>query len=179
MAVGVRRAPMGDPLRAYLHRVWGEVHARTGRPFDEEAIDRYPDGWVYDSALPCQALLTMRKISPAQEYRLFGALQTAFYRDAQDLTDPDIYPAILDDFHVIQDHFLKLMHQPETVDAVAEDFRRTRRLGAQSLPCLFVGDGESVTMVARGFQKARMFRKTLDALFPQLKRTPVSSSTSG
>lgn len=164
---------MGDQLRAYLHGVWGQVHERTGRPFDKDAIDRYAEGWIYDTSMPCQALIAMRKMSPPQEFPFFGALQTAFYRDAQDLTDPDVYPPILDNFKVIQDHFLKLMHAPETAEEVAADFRRTRAMGARGLPCLFVSDGDSVTMVARGFQKARMIRNTLDVLFPQLKRSPA------
>ena len=163
------QAPSGAPLRTYLHRVWEEVQARTGRPFDFEALDRRPDDWAYDTSLPCQALLVMRRMLPAKELAFFRALQTAFYEQGQDVTDPEIYPPILNHFTVIQDRFLKLLHAPETREAVAEDFRRTRRMGVEGLPGLLVGDGDSVTMVGRGFQKARSIRRTLDTLFPQLK----------
>lgn len=43
-------------------------------------------------------------------------------------------------------------------------------MGVEGLPGLFVSDGDSAIMVARGFQKAGKVRKTLDALFPPLKR---------
>ena len=47
-------------------------------------------GWVYDTELPCSAVVTVRNLNEKATLPFFARLQRAFYAERVDITDPSV-----------------------------------------------------------------------------------------
>jgi putative protein-disulfide isomerase len=171
---GLRPGPAAEVLDDRLHRFlqhhWEEIGERTGQPFDLTGLDR--DNWTYDTMVPDMAAVTMRELSPDAALPFFARLQRAFYAEAADVTDPDVYPQLLEGFNVDADRFIDALASLEMQQATHGDFAKARALGADGFPTTFLRTGDDIHLVARGYAPYETLEPALTAFledrFPEM-----------
>jgi putative protein-disulfide isomerase len=171
---GLRPGPAAEVLDDRLHRFlqhhWEEIGERTGQPFDLTGLDR--DNWTYDTMVPDMAAVTMRELSPDAALPFFARLQRAFYAEAVDVTDPDVYPQLLEGFNVDADRFIDALASLEMQQATHGDFAKARALGADGFPTTFLRTGDDIHLVARGYAPYETLEPALTAFledrFPEM-----------
>ncbi|MDJ0952929.1 MAG: DsbA family protein [Acidimicrobiia bacterium] len=151
--------PLDDRLRSLLSEHWSQVAATTGQPFDHSFLDR--TGWVYDTELPAIAVTTMRELAPQETLRFFTVLQGAFYRDGVDITEPAEYPALIADFPVDPDDFMRTLTSDGGRTRAWEDFATARELGALGFPTVLLRSDESIQVLSRGYAALDHFENQL------------------
>ncbi len=156
---GPSAEPLDDDLRGFLAHHWEQVEEASGQPFDTGGLDR--DGWVYDTELPCSAVVTMRTLNEKATLPFFARLQRSFYADRVDITDPGAYPALLEGFDVDAERFLELLGSEEIKQETWDDFEYARKMSATGFPTLVVRDGEQFSVATRGFLPYERLEPTL------------------
>lgn len=141
---------LDDRLRGYLGHHWRQVQAQSGQPFDFSFLDR-SDGWLYDTETADTAVVTMRELNPDEALRFFVTVQRAFYADGVDVTDPAIYPSLLDGFAVDPDVFMSAFRSGEMKARTWADFDEARHLGVSGFPTLLLDEGEQMVVAAPGY----------------------------
>ena len=155
---GLRPGPHAQPLdpemAAYLTGAWAKVEEATGQPFDPTWLAKRLEGppWKFDSELPAIAVTVMRRHSPENALRFFYDLQLAFYARGTDLTEPKVYPPLLDGYPVAADRFEAELLSPEAQRAAWDDFQEARNMGVFGFPSLFIRQNGQLATVARGYQ---------------------------
>ena len=139
-----------DNLRSYLIHHWDQVGAASGQPFNEKALAT--DGWVYDTEYPARSVVTMRSLSPENEFEWFKRLQRAFYSEAIDITDDAVYPGLLAGFPVEVDDFLAQLDEEKSRLSAWEDFEEARSLQATGFPTLLLRTGTDMATITRGYR---------------------------
>lgn len=175
---GLRPGPaaetMTDEMAAFLGHHWREVSARSGQPFNHELLKRR--GWLYDTEVPCRAVVTMRQLHPGLEWKLFKRLQHAFYAEGIIVSDADVYDTLIREFEVDADEFLQAFRSEESVAATWADFARSRRWGITGFPSLILKTGETGHLIAQGYAKADRIDATLSSLLETTAATGAGSS---
>ena len=82
------QAPMDERAKSVVREHWDHVHEATGQPFDYEFFNR--EGFSYTTEPPSRAVVAARRLDEDSAIRFFAHLQAAFYRDNQDVTDPEV-----------------------------------------------------------------------------------------
>ncbi len=154
---GLRPGPdadvLDDRLESFLAHHWHQVEEASDQPFDDEFLKRR-DGWRYDTEMPAIAVVTMRSLDEKAVLPFHSRLQRAFYAEGIDITDPDNYPALLEDYTVDHEEFMSRLQTSEMRELAWADFAEARSLGVAGFPSLLVFDGEQYGVVTRGFQPA-------------------------
>ena len=149
---GLRPGDRAEPLnrvRAMLEHHWAQVGAASGQPFDVRALDR--TDWMYDTLVPDTAVVTMRSRAPDETLRFLSAVQRAFYADVVDVTDPDVYRVLVDDFPVDPDVFVAAIRSPEMQAVAEQDFRAAQWIGVTGFPTLLLRDGATTIPLSLGY----------------------------
>ena len=78
---GLRPGPaaqiVDDEWAQYLRGAWTSVAQASGQPFDFARLEQR--GWLYDTELPCIAIVAMREQAPERARAFTARLQRAFY----------------------------------------------------------------------------------------------------
>ncbi len=151
---GLRPGPnaeeLDDRLQEVLAHHWHQVESASGQPFDHAFLDRR-DGWRYDTELPAIATVTMRSLDEKSTLDFHTRLQRAFYAEGVDITDPAVYPELLDGFAVDPDTFIERFDSEEMRTAAWSDFSEARAMGVAGFPTLLVAEGDRLGIVTRGY----------------------------
>jgi len=154
---GLRPGPEAEVLDDRLERVltdhWDQVAEASGQPFDDKFLGRR-DGWRYNTELPATAVVAMRSLDEQATLAFHTRLQRAFYAESVDITDPGVYPALLEGFAVDPEEFAQRLDSEEMRGRAWADFAEARSLGVTGFPALLVSDGESHGVVTKGFAPA-------------------------
>ena len=152
-----------DELRSYLTATWKRVEEISGQPFKHDALERLVrDGWVYDTALACEAVIALRSAQLEHTKTLFSAIQRAFYANGQDVTRPDVLEAIQRDLDLPPPTEVDLTPPP----SLGDDMAVARRLGARGFPVLFLAVPDAGTLfeyvpLATGYTSAAQIKRRL------------------
>jgi putative protein-disulfide isomerase len=128
---------------------WEQVAAASGQPFDLAALDR--TDWMYDTLVPDTAVVTMRSMAPHETLRFFSTVQRAFYAEAVDVTDRDVYADLVADFPVDPESFAAGIRSSEMLVAAEQDFRESQWLGVTGFPTLLLRDGTTTVPMSLGY----------------------------
>lgn len=162
---GPAAQPLDDSLRTTLLHHWEAVGERTGQPFDPSGLDR--DHWTYDTLVPDTAVVLMRQRNPDAVLPFFERLQSAFYAEGVDITDPAVYPALVTGFDVDPDAFVVGLTSDPALEAAYTDFGKARGLGANGFPSLFLRADDEIFLVSRGYAPADMLERALRAFIEE------------
>ncbi len=128
------KEPMTPELKASIRGHWEHVQERSGQPFDFSFFDR--QGFVYDTAPACKAVVSVRTIAGALTLSYFKSVQKAFYADGEDVTDVKTLARLAADAGAGREAFLATFHSPEIDQATAQDFLAGPRVGVTGYPTL-------------------------------------------
>ena len=151
----------------YIKQALGDVEKITGVQFGEAFLALGAEGsYVYDSEPPSRAITAFRQLTqdPARAVAFAHAVQTALFRDGQDLNDPSTYNARLAPFGVDVVEFQRRFAAPETARATQQEFAAVARIGVQGFPTAVLRLGEQGYVLARGYQPYEQLRQGLEQL---------------
>ena len=155
-------APMTAAGRSEILHHWHEVHARTGQPFRFE--NALPEGFVYDTEPASRAVVSIGSIDPALIFPLFKAIQSAFYAEGRDVTQPDVLAALAATLGVVDAHnFLSVFDSDAARSKTRAHFRQARQAGVRGFPALILQRDAQLKTVSNGCQPLETVRAAIDA----------------
>jgi len=143
------REPMSTAFRTMLREHWNHVAVASGVPFSQAVLDD-PE-FVYDTEPACRAVVTARKIFPAQAFALMKAIQLAFFRDGRDATSADVLSDLAAGQGFDPVVFRALFDSEAMQRDTRADFAATQSLGVSGFPTLALSRGEELYLVTSGF----------------------------
>ena len=161
--------PISDTWE-HLEQSLSEVEKVTGAQFGAAFRTLGEAGdYRYDSEPPSRAIATFRQITqdPARAVAFAHAVQTALFRDGQDLNDPTTYNALLLPVGVDVVEFQRRFAAPETARAIQQEFAAVERIGVQGFPTAVLRLGEQGYVLARGYQPYEQLRQGLEQLLQE------------
>ena len=163
LALGALREdtePLRDAQKAYLREAWTQVEAASGRPFAFDLLERHD--LVYDTRPASRAVAAVRSAAPARALAYLGAVQTAFYRDARDVTRADVLAAIAAEEQLEPAVVEAALDDPAGAAALAQENAEVARLGVGGYPTVLALTRPKPRLVAHGFQPAEAIAAALD-----------------
>lgn len=152
---GLRPGPDAQPsarLVPFLKGEWSRIEEYTGQPFDHRLLDR--TDWLYDTEPACRAVAVMRTLDEPKAWPLFKRIQRAFYAEGVLVTDPRLYPPLLQDVGADPDWFLEAYTSKEFEGAAWADFSLARRWGVTSFPTVIARVGDQGYLLTVGYAAA-------------------------
>ena len=169
MVKGEDVEPISDNWE-YLEQSLAEVEKVTGVEFGAafKALGAAGE-YRYDSEPPSRAIAAFRHLTqdPARAVAFAQGVQTALFRDGQDLNNPTTYNALLAPFGVDLVAFQQRFATPEAVRATQQEFAAVARIGIEGFPTAVVRIGEQGYVLARGFQPYEQLRAGLEQLLSE------------
>lgn len=136
--------------KAYIRDAWTRVGAASGQPFDFAFFDR--EGFVYDTEPACRAVVTMRRLAPANALGFMAAVSRAFYGSNRDVTQADELAALAGEHGVDREAFATELLSPDTRNETFRDFLTAQQMGVQGFPTLLAGAGGGYAVVTNGYR---------------------------
>lgn len=156
------RHPMSDGDRAKLQGHWAQVASASGQPFDTALIAR--GGFVYDSKPAARAVVTAQSLQPGQGFAFMGAVQSAFYAQARDVTDDEVLADIAEEHGHDRANFAAALASLEARQETIHHFQAALRMGVRGFPTVIAarpdGAGEAITT---GYADQAELRARLEA----------------
>ena len=141
--------PLLNEEKERLAVSWHLVQERTGLPFDYSFFLR--QNFVYDTEPACRTLLAVRHLRPVLVLEVLRALHSAFYAEGRDIADPEELIRITGMFGIPENLFLTLYEAEEIKRQTEEEFQFAERIGATSLPSLYLQEAYGPELIARGY----------------------------
>jgi len=155
--------PMDQPMKNDIQGHWLQVHDRTGQKFNTSFFDR--DGFVYDTAPACRAVVAVRRARPGSELEFLRVLHEAFYRYDIDLTSGPELMQIAIDFGFTKEQFAENFSGDVCSDELASDFNLTLQNGIRAFPALLGGSSNDRFMaLTHGYKSFEELQPSLDRL---------------
>lgn len=152
--------PMTAAARTEILHHWQQVQARTGQPFRfEHAL---PDGFVYDTEPAARAVVAAGGLDPAYSFPLFQAIQSAFYAQGRDVTQPAVLAELAAGLGLDAAMFLRAFASDAARTRTQAHFAQTRKAGVRGFPTLILQQGERLDRISDGCQPLDTVRAELE-----------------
>jgi putative protein-disulfide isomerase len=143
---------------------WKHVQDASGQPFaNAPSTALHRPGFVYDTEPASRAVVTVRSQWPAHVWRYFKAVQTAFYAEARDVTDPAVLADVATALGLPRADFTRAYASQAMRDATVADFRQSQAWGIRGFPALLADDDGHLHLVANGYLPIAALRAQLTA----------------
>lgn len=169
--------PMSAAFRDMLRGHWRHVARLTGLAFSEAIFER--PGFVYDTEPPCRAVVTARFLDPRRAFALMKAIQSAFYGEGRDATDPATLAALAAGCGYDAGAFAAALESPAMREATRDDFARARDLGVTGFPTLAYAPAGTLYLVTAGFATGDVIEERLAEIERRLDPGPLDSASAG
>jgi len=156
--------PMTAAGRDEILHHWHQVHQRTGQPFRFEGA--LPEGFVYDTEPASRAVVTIGGIEPTLIFPLFKAIQTAFYAEGRDVTQPGVLADLSAGLGVDAAAFLSAFDSDATRAKTQAHFKQARQAGVRGFPALILQQDAQLHPISNGCQPLDAVREALDRSLP-------------
>lgn len=156
-----QQALLDDSKRAYILQHWRAVAEATGQPFNfDKAL---PRGFLYNTEPACRALVVARELDATCLFPFLSRLQSAFYQDAQDITQPFILRELAAQTGYDSDAFCQVFDALDTQAATQSEFAWVSNLAVHGFPTLLAEQQQQYALITNGYQ-------SYSALEPLLSR---------
>ena len=117
-----------------------------------------------DSEPPSRAITVFRQLDGDQQRTIQFAhdVQTALFRDGQNLKDLSTYLPLLEPYGIDAATFQRLWAAPETAQVVQQEFATVNRLNLEGLPTTVLRVGNEGYILAKGYQPYTVFAAGLE-----------------
>ena len=166
LVLGGLRPGETAPLTAQAHEDtlhhWHQVNVRSGQPFRfEHAL---PDGFIYNTEPASRAVVTAGGLDPANIFAMFKAIQTAFYAEGRDVTQPAVLAELAAGLGIDAAMFLHAFDSDAARAKTQAHFAQSRKAGVRGFPTLILQRGEQLDRIADGYLPLDTVRAELDRL---------------
>lgn len=150
-----------DAFKDFLRSQWKEVQRKSGQPFNGGLLEK--SSFDYTTEPACRAVCTAREFSETKAFKLFEALQYAFYQEGRDITSEATITQIALETGLDPEQFAGRFGSDALKTTVHSDRHKARAYGASSFPSLVVIDSEGHLSTIRGY---RNFDEIIQLLRP-------------
>ena len=155
-------APLTAQAREDRLHHWHQVNERSGQPFRfEHAL---PDGFIYNTEPASRAVVTAGGLDPANIFAMFKAIQTAFYAEGRDVTQPAVLAELAAGLGIDAAMFLHAFDSDAARAKTKAHFAQSRKAGVRGFPTLILQRGEQPDRIADGYLPLDTVRAELDRL---------------
>lgn len=145
-----QQALLDDNKRAYILQHWRAVAKSTGQPFNfDEAL---PAGFLYNTEPACRALLVARRLDETRLFPFLQRLQSAFYQEAQDITQPQLLRELAEQAGYNREVFCQTFDAAETQAQTQAEFAWVSHLAVQGFPTLLAKQQQQYALITNGYQ---------------------------
>ncbi|MGD1848214.1 MAG: DsbA family protein [Salibacteraceae bacterium] len=159
--------PMDEELTNFLQHHWAEVHERTGQPFTYDLLKDHT--FVYDTEVPCRAVVTVRELAPEKTFAFFKQVQECFYVKNQNTNQIETYLEICKALAIDPQTFQHKFEGSAMRQRTQADFELTSRLGVRGFPAVLLQTGEQVQMLANGYATEAQLEQAMVRALKQVK----------
>jgi putative protein-disulfide isomerase len=156
------REAMSDAFRTMLREHWHQVAKASGLAFSEAILAR--EAFIYDTEPACRAVVTARAMAPAMAYGYLKAVQVAFYRDAREVTRPEVLSDVAAESGYGRELFLERLQSDAMREETLKDFSTTQSLGISGFPTLAVEHGQQLYLATSGYVTAEVLEQRLEQI---------------
>jgi putative protein-disulfide isomerase len=145
------REPMAASRADELAGHWHHVAQASGQAFahaPHAALHRA--GFVYDTEPASRASVAVRSLWPQHVWRYFKTVQSAFYAEGRDVTDPVVLADIAEALALPRQEFLTAFESQPIREATVRDFRQSADWGIRGFPTLLAEHGNHLHLVCSG-----------------------------
>ena len=154
--------PMPEETRSYIQRQWRAVTERTGVTFNWDFWERCePRRSTYPA---CRAVLAAGRLESGGGWRMFRAIQRAYYREARNPSLASTLVELAEELGIDAERFASDLVSDEIQERLERDFVERARLGAAGFPSLFLEDERGVHGLMRGHARADEILSRLGAI---------------
>ena len=166
------RETPSDAFKKMIREHWDHVARASGLPFDPGALDQ--EDFVYDTEPACRAVVAGRALDATRALGLMKAIQSAFYRDARNVTLPDVLADIAVDCGYDRQEFLERVESAEIREQTRQDFATAQSLGVTGFPTLGVSYGSQLYLVTSGFVTDDVLEYRLGEIDRRVSQPPAA-----
>ncbi len=159
ITMGGLRPGGGDPwnaeFKSFLRNEWQHIAQATGQPFGFALLEA--PHFNYDTEPACRAVATVKllhvrnQLPASTALKFFSEIQRKFYVEGQDPKAVDFYASICAGLGLDFDEFRTAFDSPEALQAVQQEFVRSRQWGVRSFPTLLLERKGKTEPLATGF----------------------------
>ncbi len=144
--------PMTAEAKTSLAGHWHHVTEASGLPFDPAVLET--PGFLYDTDPAARAVVWVRRQDPDLALTFLGVLQSAFYAENRNITDPQILAALISDQGLDGQSFQAAFDAEGLKTETWRDYGTSQKAGVTGFPTLIAGRTEAGAygVVTRGFQ---------------------------
>ena len=139
-----------DEEREHIKHHWLEVTRRTGQPITFDLLENKVP-FIYDTEVPCRAVVTVRGIDPQKSFPFFKAVQRGFYVENRDTNEIAFYEPLLAALSIDVDQFRERFYSEEVKKETNDDFMWCRQVGVHSFPTVILYDNDQLYALAIGY----------------------------
>ncbi|MBT9539812.1 DsbA family protein [Thiobacillus sp.] len=154
--------PMTAAARDDILHHWQQVHARSGQPFQFDGA--LPDGFIYDTEPASRAVVTAGGLDPSKIFAMFQAIQTAFYAEGRDVTQPAVLAELAAGLGMDAAAFQQAFDSEAARARTQAHFAQSRKAGVRGFPTLILQRGEQLDRITDGWQPLDAVQAELDRL---------------
>ena len=159
---------MDGASKSALRSHWQHVHDASGLPFSEAGLSA--DGFIYDTEPACRAVAAARMLAPHATFKVFQAIQHAFYADGLDVTQRAVLAQVASSaltaagFPIDAAGFEANWASDAAIAATIADFEQTKRWGISGFPTLVLEQGGKLDLVTSGYRKTEALVEQMQAI---------------
>lgn len=152
MITGSRIGPIGE-VAPYISWAYKEVEKATNVEFGSGFLDHTlkKGSAIFTSIPPAVALSVFKKIQPENSIAFAAALQKGIYFDGIEPENIDAYGKIAEGFGIDGAAFNILMNDSANIETAVGDFKKSRDLGSNGFPTVFVEVNGIYYKIASGY----------------------------
>lgn len=151
MITGSRVEPVGR-MAGYILNAIPRVERMTGIEFGEPYKELLKEGtYITSSVKPSLALCVFKSFATTQAVEYGHTIQTAFYKEARDLNQDELYAELAVPFGIDRTIFLERMKDSSYLKKAEDEFKRAADLGVTGFPCLLIKQGNTYAKLAAGY----------------------------
>lgn len=150
---GLRTDPqvlLDEVKRAYILQHWHAVAEATGQPFD--FAKALPSGFIYNTEPACRALVVARELDDTRVFAFLDRLQSAFYHDAQDITQSSVLRELAVRVGYDSEAFSLAFDAPDTHAATSAEFAWVGNLAVSGFPTVLAEHQQQYALITNGYQ---------------------------
>jgi len=147
------------------------VEKKTDVTFGEPFVQLVEEGsYIYDSLPACKAQNAVNRLSPDKSLEFAGAIQTAFFRNGNNLNNLDTYLTILEDFSVDPTEFEAVFTSDEIEKVTRNQFDWVQQNNASAFPALLLEIGADTGLMSKGYRPYDTLESHLHHLIRNIER---------
>ncbi|WP_025042238.1 DsbA family protein [Nitrosospira briensis] len=168
------KQPMLPTQREQILHHWRAVQQRTAQPFRFEGA--MPEGFVYDTEPASRGVVAVSLINREAIFSFFKMVQSAFYVEQQDVTNPIVLSQLAARVGIDAQQFGQAFESDIAKRLTLEHFQKASQWGVHGFPTVIGQSGADYRLLNTGYCSLDELRPKLDGWLLDQLDTPRPSS---